>query len=228
MNGDQSADEIYRKIQVSSEGWRNYVPPDQYERFVTRVQRAVKIYRGLVSPKNLRDELEALEKETRYNSATIGRLVSDLSPDAEKMLSISGPLPPAPKIASDQEQYRLDIRARLISAQRWRPEGHKRRLQTEIVGPPKKMGRPPDTTIDVLVSFICFAYAEVVGKPTTRSWDGEEGNPIETIVEDCLANLLVDDRHNAKNTVRRQITERDGSDKSDKSDKSEEPTELTH
>jgi len=51
MNGDPSADEIHRKIQAGSKAWRDIIPLDRHAMFVERVQQAVDIYLGLVSPK---------------------------------------------------------------------------------------------------------------------------------------------------------------------------------
>ena len=208
MSKELNNEGIFRKIKAGSEAWRDIIPPDQHARFVERVQQAVDIYLGIVSPKDLRDELEAFEKATRSDSAAIGQLVSGLSLDAREALSISGPLPPVPNSASDEEQYYLDIRSRLVSAQRWSPEGKKRRWRTEIVGAPRKMGRPSDARIDVLVGFICAAYADAVGKPTSRSWSEAGESEIERIVGDCLANSGIDDRHSAKKAVQRHIKNR--------------------
>ena len=193
MSEDLSAEEILRKTQDGSEAWRDIIPPDQHARFVERIQHAVAIYLDLVSPKDLRDELEAFERATRSSSASISQLVSALSAEARDILAGLEPLPSPPDDGAAGQDYYNDIRSRLVRAQRWIPEGKKRRWQTEIVGPPRKMGRPPHAKIDVLVSFICFAYAQAVGKPTERSWSEADESQIETIVEDCLANLGIDD-----------------------------------
>jgi hypothetical protein len=208
MSEDLSAEEILSKIQEGSEAWRDIVPSDQHARFVERVQHAVFIYLDLVSPKDLRDELEAFERATRSDSASISQLVSALSAEARDILAGLEPLPSPPDDGAAERGYYNDIRSRLVRAQRWIPEGKKRRWQTEIVGPPRKMGRPPDAKIDVLVSFICAAYAYAVGKPTARSWSEADESQIETIVEDCLANLGIDDRHSAKKAVQRHIENR--------------------
>ena len=208
MSEDLSAEEILSKIQEGSEAWRDIVPSDQHARFVERVQHAVFIYLDLVSPKDLRDELEAFERATRSSSASISQLVSALSAEARDILAGLEPLPSPPDDGAAERGYYNDIRSRLVRAQRWIPEGKKRRWQTEIVGPPRKMGRPPDAKIDVLVSFICAAYAYAVGKPTARSWSEADESQIETIVEDCLANLGIDDRHSAKKAVQRHIENR--------------------
>jgi hypothetical protein len=208
MSEDLSAEEILRKIQAGSEAWRDIIPSDQHARFVERVQHAVAIYLGLVSPKDLRDELEAFERATRSSSASVSQLVSALSAEARDILAGLGPLPSPPDDSAAERGYYNDIRSRLVRAQRWIPEGKKRRWQTEIVGPPRKMGRPPHAKIDVLASFICAAYAYAVGKPTARSWSEADESQIEIIVGDCLANLGIDDRHSAKKAMRRHVENR--------------------
>ena len=208
MSEDLSAEEILRKIQDGSEAWRDIIPSDQHARFVERVRHAVAIYLDLVSPKDLRDELEAFERATRSSSASISQLVSALSAEARDILAGLEPLPSPPDDGAAEQGYYNDIRSRLVRAQRWIPEGQKRRWQTEIVGPLRKMGRPPHAKIDVLVSFICFAYAQAVGKPTARSWAEADESQIEIIVGDCLANLGIDDRHSAKKAVQRHIVNR--------------------
>ena len=208
MSEDLSAEEILRKTQDGSEAWRDIIPSDQHARFVERVQHAVAIYLGLVSPKDLRDELEAFERATRSSSASISQLVSALSAEARDILAGLEALPSPPDDGAAEQGYYNDIRSRLVRAQRWIPEGQKRRWQTEIVGPLRKMGRPPHAKIDVLVSFICFAYAQAVGKPTARSWAEADESQIEIIVGDCLANLGIDDRHSAKKAVQRHIVNR--------------------
>jgi hypothetical protein len=208
MSEDLSAEEILRKTQDGSEAWRDIIPPDQHARFVERIQHAVAIYLDLVSPKDLRDELEAFERATRSSSASISQLVSALSAEARDILAGLEPLPSPPDDGAAEQGYYNDIRSRLVRAQRWIPEGQKRRWQTEIVGPLRKMGRPPHAKIDVLVSFICFAYAQAVGKPTARSWAEADESQIEIIVGDCLANLGIDDRHSAKKAVQRHIVNR--------------------
>jgi hypothetical protein len=176
--------------------------------FVERVQQAVDIYLGLVSPKDLRDELETFEKATRSSTAPISQLVSDLSADAQSILAGTGQLPSPPPDGAAEQGYYNDIRSRLIRAQRWLPEGGKRRWRTEIVGPAKKRGRPSDARIDVLVSFICAAYADAISKPASRSWSESDESDVEMIVEDCLANLGIDDRHSAKKAVQRHVGNR--------------------
>ena len=208
MNRGLSDDKIRRKIQAGSEAWRDVIPSDQHARFVERVQSAVTIYFGLLRPKDLRAELEAFEKATQDYTAGIGDLVLGLSLAAREVLSRSGPLPPLPTCASEEETYYFDIRSRLVRAQRWIPEGKKRRWQTEIVGPPRKMGRPDDAKIDVLVSLICFAYAQAVERPAARSWSEAVETPIERIVGDCLANLGIDDVYSARKAIQRHINNR--------------------
>jgi len=208
MNGDPDADEIHRKIDAGSEAWRDIIPSDQRAPLVERVQQAVTIYLSLVSPKDLRDELETFEKATRSSTAPISQLVSDLSADAQSILAGTGQLPSPPPDGAAEQGYYNDIRSRLIRAQRWLPEGAKRRWQTEIVGPAKKMGRPSDARIDVLVSFICAAYADAISKPASRSWSESDESDVEMIVEDCLANLGIDDRHSAKKAVQRHVGNR--------------------
>ena len=202
-------DEIVRKIDAGSSAWRDIIPSEERGRFVGRVRQAVQIYLSLVSPKDLRDELEAFEKATRSPSAPISQLVSGLSADAQDMLSHSRPLPRPPDNPSASEAYYTDIRSRLLRGQRWKPEGDKRRKLIEIVGPPKRMGRPPDAKIDVLVSFLSAAYAYAVGKSATRSWSEENESAVERIVEDVFANLGIDADYSAKKAVQRHIERRD-------------------
>jgi hypothetical protein len=208
MSGDLSADEIREKIEAGSSAWRDIIPSEEHDRFVGRVQQAVTIYLSLVSPKDLRDELEGFEKATRSPTAPIGQLISGLSADAHDILAGSEPLPSPPPDGAAEQGYYNDIRSRLIRAQRWNPEGKKRRRQTDIVGPPKKMGRPSDARIEVLVSFICAAYAYAVGKPTSRSWFEKGESDIEIIVGDCFANLDIDDVYSAQKAVQRHIGNR--------------------
>ena len=188
--------------------WRDIIPPDQLARFVERVQQAVTIYLSLVSPKDLRDELEEFEKAIRSSAAPIRQLVSDLSADAQGILAGSEELPSPPDDSAAEQAYYNDIRSRLVRTQRWIPEGQKRRWRTDIVGPAKKMGRPSDARIDVLVSFICAAYANAVGKPPFRSWSEADESDIEIIVGNCFANLHVDDVYSAKKAVQRHIENR--------------------
>ena len=209
MSESPNPDEVFRKIAVGSSAWRNIIPSQEHDRFVGRVQQAVQIYRGLVSPKDLRDELEAFEKATRSPSAPISQLVSGLSTDAQDMLSHSGPLPLLPDNPSALEAYYNDIRARLLQGQRWKSEGYKRRKVTEFVGPPKRMGRPLDGKIDILVSSIGAAYVYAVGKSATRSWSEESESTVERIVEDVFANLGIDQDYSAKKAVQRHIECRD-------------------
>lgn len=208
MNRDLSADEIHRKIRAGSEAWRDKIPSGQRARFVGRVQQAVTIYLSLVSPKDLRDELEGLERATRSSAAPISQLVSDLSPGAKDILAGTEQLPSPPPDGAAEQGYYNDIRSRLIRARRWVPEGEKRRRRTNIVGPAKKMGRPSDARIDVLVSFICAAYADAVGKPASRSWSESDESDIEIIVGDCFANLDVDDIYSAQKAVQRHVASR--------------------
>ncbi len=205
MSESTNPDEVFRKIAVGSSAWRNIIPPQEHDRFVGRVQQAVQIYLSLVSPKDLRDELEAFEKATRSPTEPISQLVSGLSTDAQDMLSHSGPLPLPPDNPSASEAYYNDIRARLLRGQRWKTEGDKRRKLTEIVGPSKQMGRPPHEKIDVLVSSISAAYAQAVGKSATRSWSEENESAVETIVEDVFANLGIDADYSARKAVQRHI-----------------------
>jgi hypothetical protein len=209
MSGDLSADEIREKIEAGSEAWRDIIPFGQHDRFVGRVQQAVTLYLSLISPKDLRDELEGFERATRSPTAPIGQLVAGLSADAQHILSRSGPLPLPPNNPSASGAYYTDIRSRLVRGQRWKSEGDKRRKVTEIVGPPKRMGRPPDADIDALVSYISVAYADAVGKSTTGSWSGENESAVERIVGDVFANLGVDAAYSAIKAVQRHIEQRD-------------------
>ena len=168
----------------------------------------MQIYLSLVSPKDLRDELEAFEKATRSPSVPISQLVSGLSADAQDMLFHSRPLPLPPDNPSALEAYYYDIRSRLLQGKRWKLEGSKRRKQTEIVGPPQRMGRPPDEKIEVLVSFLSAAYAHAVGTPATRSWSEENESAVERIVGDVFANLGIDADYSAKKALRRHIERR--------------------
>ena len=209
MSESPSADEVFRNIDAGSSAWQDIIPFEEHDRFVQGVKQAVQIYLSLVNPQDLRDELEAFEKATRSPSAPISQLVSGLSADAQDILSHSRPLPLPPDSASASEAYYNDIRSRLLRGQRWKPEGSKRRKQTEIVGPPKRMGRPPDEKIDVLVSFLSAAYAHAVGAPATRSWSEDDESAVEKIVEDVFANLGIDADYSAKNAVQRHIERRD-------------------
>ena len=210
MTESPSADEVIRKIDAGSSAWRDIIPSKEHDRFVGRVKQAVQIYLNLVSPKELRDELEVFEKAIQSRPTSTSQLVSGLSADAQDTLSRSGPLPPPPDNASDSEAYYNDIRSRLLRGQRWKIEGDKRRKLTEIVGPPKRMGRPPDAKIDVLVSSISVAYGHAVGTPVTRSWSEENESAVEKIVEDVFSNLGIDDDHSAKKAVQRHIEQRNG------------------
>jgi hypothetical protein len=210
MSESPSADEVFQKIDDGSSAWQDIIPFEEHDRFVEGVKQAVQIYLSLVSPKDLRDELIAFEKATRSPSAPINQLVSGLSPGAQDILSHSGSLPLPPDDPAALEAYYNDIRSRLLRSQRWKPEGSKRRKQTKIVGPPKRMGRPPDTKIDALVSFMSAAYAYAVGKPATRSWSEENESAVERIVEDVFANLGIDADYSARKAVRRHIERRGG------------------
>lgn len=208
MNNNPSPQEIYRKIQDGSEAWRDLIPAGQLKWFVEGVQEAIAVYLSLIDPKDLKAELEALERATRSDTVPIYQIVSDLSPEASEALSISGPLPSKPRNTLEEKQYCDDIRSRVISAQRWRTEGDKRRWVTKAIGPPKKMGRPSDKKIDVLVGLVCAAYAGAVGELTSRSWSEAGESGIERIVGDCFANLGIDHRHSAKKAVQRHIENR--------------------
>ena len=209
MSESPSADEVFQKIDAGSSAWQDIIPFEEHDRFVEGVKQAVQIYLSLVSPRDLRDELMAFEKATRSPSVPINQLVSGLSPDAQDILSHSGSLPLPPDNPSALEAYYNDIRSRLLRGQRWKPEGSKRRKQTEIVGPPKRVGRPPDEKIDVLVSFLSAAYAHAVGTPTTRSWwDSEDESAVERIVGDVFANLGIDADYSAKKAVQRHVERR--------------------
>jgi hypothetical protein len=216
MSGDLSGDEIREKIEVGSANWRDIVPNEKRDWFVGRVQEAVRLYLSLVSPKDLRDELEGFEKATRSPTAPIGQLVSGLSEEAQSILSRSGPLPLPPNDPSATEEYYNEIRSRLLRGQRWKAEGDKRRKKIDIVGPPRRMGRPPAEKIDVLVSFISSAYAAAVGKPVTRSWTDEAPHSwseeaesaVEKIVEDVFESLGINKKYSAKKAVQRHVKER--------------------
>ena len=210
MSESPSADEVFQKIDAGSSAWQDIIPFEEHDRFVEGVKQAVQIYLSLVSPKDLRDELEAFEKATRSPSVPISQLVSGLSAEAQDMLFHSRPLPLPPDNPSALEAYYYDIRSRLLQGKRWKLEGSKRRKQTEIVGPPQRMGRPPDEKIEVLVSFLSAAYAHAVGTPATRSWsDSKDESAVERIVGDVFANLDIDADYNAKSAVRRHIERRD-------------------
>jgi len=208
MSKSPSADEVFQRIDAGSSAWRDIVPFEEHDRFVEGVKQAVQIYLSLVSPKDLRDELKAFEKATRTPSAPINQLVSGLSPGAQDILSHSGSLPLPPNDPLALEAYYNDIRSRLLRGQRWRIEGDRRRKQTEIVGPARRMGRPPDTEIDVLVSFMSAAYGYAVGKPATRSWSEENESAVERIVGDVFANLSIDADYSARKAVQRHIERR--------------------
>ena len=108
MSEDLSAEEILRKTQDGSEAWRDIIPSDQHARFVERVQHAVAIYLGLVSPKDLRDELEAFERATRSSSASISQLVSALSAEARDILAGLEALPSPPDDGAAEQGYYND------------------------------------------------------------------------------------------------------------------------
>ena len=203
-----SAEEALQKIAAGSRAWRNIIPAEEHDRFVEAVKRAVEIYLNLVSPKDLRGELEAFEKASRSPSAPITQLVSGLSTDAREVLTHLVPLPDPPNSPSGLEAYHNDIRSRLVQGQRWRDEGSKRRKLTEIVGPQKRMGRPSDAKVDVLVSFISAAYAHSTGSPATRSWSYEDDTALERIIQDIFANLLIDDVYSARKALERHIKQR--------------------
>ena len=210
MSESPSADEVFQKIDAGSSAWQDIIHFEEHDRFVEGVKQAVQIYLSLVSPKDLRDELKASEKATRSPSVPISQLVSGLSAEAQDMLFHSRPLPLPPDNPSALEAYYYDIRSRLLQGKRWKLEGSKRRKQTEIVGPPQRMGRPPDEKIDVLVSFLSAAYAHAVGTPATRSWsDSKDESAVERIVGDVFANLGIDADYSAKRAVRRHIERRD-------------------
>lgn len=209
MSESPSADEVFQKIDAGSSAWQDIIPFEEHDRFVEGVKQAVQIYLSLVSPKDLRDELIAFEKATRSPSAPINQLVSGLSPGTQDILSHSGSLPLPPDDPAALEAYYNDIRSRLLRSQRWKPEGSKRRKQTEIVGPPKRMGRPPHEKIDVLVSFLSAAYAHAVGTPATRSWwDSEYESAVERIVGDVFTNLGIEADYNVKKAVQRHVERR--------------------
>ena len=204
-----SAEEALQKIAAGSRAWRNIIPSEEHGRFVEAVKQAVNMYLKLVSPKDLRDELEAFEKASRSPSPPIVQLVSALSPDAQKVLTHLTPLPHPPNSPSALKAYYLEIRSRLVLGQQWKHAGDKRRKLTKIVGPPKQMGRPPNTAIDVLVSFISAAYAHSVGEPARQPWsDEDEDTALEVILEDVFRNLLIDDVYSAKKALQRHIEQR--------------------
>jgi hypothetical protein len=87
MSGGLSADEFLNKIETGSSVWRDIMPPEEQGWLVGHVPKAVMIYLGFVSPRDLRDALEGFEKATRSLSAPIGQLVSRLSVDAQKILA---------------------------------------------------------------------------------------------------------------------------------------------
>jgi len=123
MSESPGADEVIRKIDAGSSAWLDIIPSEEHDRFVGRVKQAVQIYLNLVSPKELRDELEAFEKATRSPSAPISQLVPGLSADAQDMLPHSRPLPLPPDNPSTSDAYYNDIRSHLLRGQRWTPKG---------------------------------------------------------------------------------------------------------
>ena len=60
MSESPSADEVFQKIDAGSSAWQDIIPFEEHDRFVEGVKQAVQIYLSLVSPQDLRDELEAL------------------------------------------------------------------------------------------------------------------------------------------------------------------------
>ena len=97
MSGGLSADEFLNKIESGSSIRRSIMPPEEQDWLVGYVPRAVMIYLGFVSPRDLRDALEGFEKATRSLSTPIGQLVSRLSVDAQKILTHLGSLARAAK-----------------------------------------------------------------------------------------------------------------------------------
>ena len=198
--------EILNKIAIGSKAWRHVIPTIEQPPFVRRVQKAVEIYLGLVSPHDLGVELRNFEKATRTSSKLATQLFEELSDEAKTALyepnQLSTPLSdyPATQNLSDE------TRSHLISGQSWQPEaGGKRRRHTHIVGPHISKGRPSHAKIDVLVSLISAAYAAATNKKPSRSWSEAVESDIEMIVEDCLANMGIDDVFSAKAGVRRHM-----------------------
>ena len=201
--------EILNKIAIGSKAWRHVIPPIEQQLFVERVKRAAEIYLDLVSPRDLAVELKDFEEGTRNSPQLTTQLFEELSNGAKTAL-YGFEQPGASRLNRLAKQDLYDeIRSRLILSQSWKPEAQgKRRRHIHIVGPQMRKGRPSHAKIDVLVSLISAAYAAATNKKPSRSWSEAVESDIEMIVEDCLANMGIDDVYSAKAGVRRHMENR--------------------
>jgi hypothetical protein len=206
---------------------RDAVPQDGAGLFIARIKEAVQEYYSQPDRVVVAQEICELFEATRLflqgdpvtpSRTDLPTLLNLLSAGAREIAEQLTPLPQADELlssdASVREAAARQILSSLISGGSMRQTGKKRpqnRRHTELrgqVGP----GGQDKAAEAVLVSLIAYAYIIATGKPPTRSWsdaDEREGSwtSFETLVEDILIAIGIDDVINARELVRRHLEE---------------------
>ncbi|GEO42134.1 hypothetical protein SAE02_62820 [Skermanella aerolata] len=207
---------------------RDAVPQDGAGLFMARIKGAVQEYYSQPDRVVVAREIRELYEATRLflqgrpvtsPGADLPTLLSSLSDGAREIAEQFRPLPQADQLLSSDASVRKSsaeqITMSLVSGGCVRQTGKKRpqnRWHTELraqVGPGGQ-GRPAEA---VLVSSIAYAYSIATGKVPSRSWsdgDGRDGSwtPFESLVEEILVAIAIDDLVNSKELVRRHLEEK--------------------
>jgi hypothetical protein len=213
--------EAIMRIEKNSDHFKRYTPEKEGgTQLVQAVKNACEIYLSIESPKQIRGEINALEKAIRTRPMDVHRLLSEASPNTLRLIYQCKTTPSIEELRmlETRNEALQRLRAALIYTE-------KSTGKFESIGPKLKQGRQKNTPELILVSYLAAAFVKVKkvkrkskkkGK-TTRSWstsnhlDGDLST-FENFVEDVFVALLIDDQFSVKNLVRLHIEERNKED----------------
>ncbi len=201
-------DYYFAKLQGSQQGWAGFFPKAKSDIFFERVKSAVDDFVSLSDQSDLASAVDTLNKACRNPSTALPAILADLKDDVSDLIDHPwNPLPATPRNLRDWSDFAGELESRLVSTDRWKDEGVRRRRVRKLVSQ-RSPYRPNKAKLDVLVSRIAAAYAGASGKPVTRSRGTSPETPFEQITADIFANLEIDDIANANTFVIRHVKAR--------------------
>jgi len=187
------------------------IPLGHKKAFIAAIKKAAEFYYTLPHPGSLSTEFQSLAKATRRGGPRIADAIEGLSKNARQMLAEFGPVPTAKSLRDPRTRQDAVERLRqlLIRDGQWMKQKSQRRWVEKPVGLQKR-GRPKDTPELVLTSMIAVAFTNATGMPSSRSWNidpksDDDLSMFERIVEGVLVAMQIDDRHDAKNLVKKHV-----------------------
>lgn len=176
---------------------KKLIPEDNSDQFLDRVLSAVEIYLDLDEPSVVTKELKEIDRICQNPNYTLLNVLGNVSQPTRDLLEGSTllggarPLPPLPGADDEAGLTALakEIHQRIIVHMKPLSDRKGYRLKG-----PSQEGRPPKKRLNVLVSFIAFAYVNSTGQSYRRKWDIDAENdlPFHQILEVIFESLGIE------------------------------------